>query len=200
MAGHSVRLFAAVQLPEDAAETLVRWGRAAVSEAGLGGGGARARVLAREALHLTLCFLGSRSVEELDALAGAVEDCGEGAIGELVVGAPVWLPPRRPRALAVEIHDPLGTLAELQARVRDALASVSGWEPPRGRFRAHVTVIRARDAGGAAGVALPATPRLSFVPSRTALLRSQLEPAGARYETVASAPLGAAGYSPPGSQ
>jgi 2'-5' RNA ligase len=159
-----------------------------LSDAGLGG--EQARVLPSEALHLTLCFLGARPSGEVDALAAAMEGCG-GEIGELLVGAPVWLPPRRPRALAVEIHDPLDLLAALQARVRDALASVSSWEPPRTRFRAHVTVIRARDLSGAIGVVLPATPRLSFVPERMALLRSHLEPAGARYETVASAPLGA---------
>jgi 2'-5' RNA ligase len=187
--GQSVRLFAAVELPEEVAETLVRWGRSALSGAGLGGS-AHARVLPGESLHLTLCFLGSRPVGEVDALAEAVEGSG-GELGELSVGAPVWLPPRRPRALAVEIHDdPLGTLATLQGRVSGKLAAASGWEPPRARFRAHVTVIRTRDAGAAAGMALPATPRLSFVPERMALLRSHLEPAGARYEIVASCPLG----------
>jgi 2'-5' RNA ligase len=123
-------------------------------------------------------------------------------VGELSVGAPLWLPARRPRALAVEIHDPTATLTLLHARVTAAVAGVTGWEPERRRFRAHVTVARVRDGAertrgrrhrersSSSGQApLPATPQLSFTPSLLVLYRSWLSPAGATYEAICKCAL-----------
>ena len=67
-------------------------------------------------LHLTLCFLGSRPVAEVDALATGVRSCAERACGSRL-GAPLWLPARRPRALAVEVHDRDGALPGMRERV-----------------------------------------------------------------------------------
>ena len=103
------------------------------------------RLLDAASLHLTLCFLGSRPVGEIDALATALAACDEHAV-ELSVGAPLWLPPRGPHALAVEVHDHAGELARVQERVAGALSSVSAWRPERRRFRAH---IRSRACDGA---------------------------------------------------
>jgi 2'-5' RNA ligase len=146
------------------------------------------RVLEARSLHLTLCFLGSRPVTEIDALTGALAACAE-PVGELSVGAPLWLPPRRPRSLAVEIGDGDGRLARLQRSLAAALAGVSGWEPERRRFRAHVTVARVRDMTAGVNVALPATPRLSFTPDALVLYRSWLEPSGAEYQALATCRL-----------
>jgi RNA 2',3'-cyclic 3'-phosphodiesterase len=103
----------------------------------------------------------------------------------------VWLPPRRPRALAVEIHDSHGRLAAMQASVSAALAEVGKWEPPRGRFRAHITLARMREGalGGARARPLPATPQLRFTPATMALYRSWLSPEGASYEAIATCAL-----------
>jgi len=118
------------------------------------------------------------------------------------VGAPLWLPRRRPRSLAVEIHDRSGEFARVQERVSGGLASVSAWRPERRRFRPHVTLARVRR--GAAGgrwpttgsgreQPLPATPQLSFTPEAIVLYRSWLAPEGATYEALARSGRTAAG-------
>ncbi len=193
----------AVDPPLSARERLVAWARAVAAGARLGDGSRPAlRLLDIDTLHLTLCFLGSRPVSEIDALADAVRGCEQHAC-ELAVGAPLWLPPRRPHALAVEIHDRQGQLERTQQSLAGALAAASGWRPERRRFTAHVTVARVRGGGGlrarrgagaraapaalaASGQPLPPTPRLTFTTAALVLYRSWLAPEGARYEAIAS--------------
>ena len=184
--GATARLFAAVDPPGAVAAELSRWARVAARGAG---DSAALRVLAPESLHVTLLFLGERPAGEIDALAVALAEAAlsSGAC-ELETGAPLWLPPRRPRALAVEVHDPAGGLASLQRDLARVLCAVTGQQPPR-RFRAHVTVARSR-AAPRPSAALPTTPALLFEVSEAVLYRSHLDPEGARYEAVARAPLG----------
>jgi 2'-5' RNA ligase len=199
----TARLFVAVDPPEEVCGQLVEWARSA-SRAGDSRvhGNASLRVLDPELLHVTLCFLGNRPVGELDSLGAQLTACG-GASGEVSVGAPLWLPARRPRALAVELHDDDGDkLARLQAEVVTALQEVSGWQPSIGsragegstkaqrRFHPHITVARMRQRGASYERILPPTPPLSFVPSELVLYRSWLSPEGASYEAVASHPIG----------
>jgi 2'-5' RNA ligase len=197
--GASARLFVAVDPPLRVREELADWARrAAVEMRSRGGQSAGLRVLAASSLHLTLCFLGSRPVGEIDVLAAAIGDCDEHGC-ELSVGAPLWLPTRRPRALAVEIHDRDGELAGVHARVSTALASVSGWRPERRRFRPHITLIRIGRGAFGAGRAgstrargeqpLPATPWLSCAPEAIVLYRSWLSSDGASYEALARSEL-----------
>jgi 2'-5' RNA ligase len=201
--GTTARLFAAVDPPERVREELCAWARGALGP-GLGRGGAQRplRLLAPDLLHLTICFLGSRPVEEIEAIIGALKD-GATPVGELSVGAPLWLPPRRPRALAIELHDPLGELARLHDEVRDAISAATAWDPegkrtrspaePRRRFRPHVTLARMREgAAGRAGLyhrELPPTPQLAFTPEQLILYRSWLSPEGAEYEALGHATL-----------
>jgi 2'-5' RNA ligase len=185
----TARLFVAVDPPPDVGERLSAWARAVAARAGEGHGSRRTmRVLAADTLHLTLCFLGSRPVGEIDALAAALGSC-EALRCELSIGAPLWLPPRHPRALAVEVHDDGdGQLERLQAQATRALADVGGWEPPRRRFRAHITLARLASGArvGSAGDGLPPTPAAGFSPRSMVLYRSWLSPAGATYEALAS--------------
>jgi len=197
----------AVDPPTHVREQLAEWARALAADARASGSGMGLRLLDARVLHLTLCFLGSRPVGEIDALADAVSASAEGAFAEeacaLSVGAPLWLPPRRPRALAVEIHDRSWELARTQERIARALAHVSGWEPERRRFRPHITLARVRftgarrsgpgraspDRSGHEPALLPATPRLAFAPREIVLYRSWLSPQGASYEALARADL-----------
>jgi RNA 2',3'-cyclic 3'-phosphodiesterase len=201
--GPTARLFVAVDPPEDVAGALASWGRNAVRAID---GGAHPsgimRVLDPELLHVTLCFLGNRPVGELDSLAAQLGAC-EGSAGELALGAPLWLPLRQPRALAVELHDDGGELKRLQREVVAALQEVSGWQLDAGtsgkagvaaarrHFRPHITVARI-GRRGAPGIerALPPTPSRSFVPAELILYRSWLSPEGASYEAIASHPIG----------
>jgi 2'-5' RNA ligase len=184
----TARLFAAVDPPPEVADELSAWARSA-ARTGRDGEAPALRVLDPDSLHVTLLFLGERPVEEIDALGAALSDVSLGAPEcRLETGAPLWLPPRRPRALAVEIHDPDGELTALQRELARGLCEITGEQPPR-RFRAHVTVARSR-AAPRRGAELPATPPLGFTVAEAVLYRSRLEPSGARYEPVARAPLG----------
>jgi 2'-5' RNA ligase len=154
-------------------------------------------VLDPDLLHVTMCFLGNRPVEEIDAIGGRLPTVVDGDC-ELSLGAPLWLPPRHPRVLAVELHDDSGGLERLRQRLLDALREVCDFErgapggaPERRRgFRPHVTVARMRSDAAPRQRALAPTPALSFRPSALVLYRSWLSQDGASYEALAAAPLG----------
>lgn len=200
--GATARLFVALDPPPEAARELARWGRAAAAASGGRSGRGQAphlRVLGPESLHLTLCFLGSRPVGEIEEIAGALVGLPGGPL-HLSAGAPVWLPPRRPQALAVEFHEGSGQLEPLHARLLGALAAAAeGFEPERRRLRPHITVARVRGraqrghgrgAEGTGDEELPPTPQLAFTVGEVVLYRSFLEPDGAVYEEIAREPLG----------
>jgi 2'-5' RNA ligase len=206
------RLFVAVDPPEQVANQLAAWARAAARERLSGGGSQQQqalRVLDPELLHVTVCFLGERALDELSALEDQLAMCELSPV-ELSVGAPLWLPPRRPRALAVELHDKDGALAQIHAEVTSRLETT---DPallnqtlerrrtsikPR-RFHPHITVARMRADGrgrrshgpsGKGGEPLLApTPSLSFAPAELVLYRSWLSPEGASYESLCALPF-----------
>lgn len=186
----------AVDPPEGVRRELAEWARDAVRGVSRGAReGAPPRVLDPELLHVTLCFLGNRPAGEMEQLADRLAACG-GGVGELSVGAPLWLPPRRPRALAVELHDEDEKLASLQADVAATLEEATGasaGERPTGakrHFRPHVTVARMGRGQAPRERELPPTPDLWFVPTELVLYRSWLSPEGASYEAVATHPIG----------
>lgn len=195
----TARLFVAVDPPRDVREQLVAWARTALRESSRRSGDSPPRILDAELLHVTLCFLGNRPVEEIGEIAEALAACG-GPAGELSVGAPLWLPPRRPRTLAVELHDEQGRLASLQKSVVGAveedgespLAAEGRSNPPtkHRHFRPHVTVARMRSGKAPRERTLPPTPALSFTPSELILYRSWLSPEGASYEVLTTHPIG----------
>ena len=158
------RLFTAAELPPQRAAELATWARYAVRAS------EGVRRLDAQAMHVTLCFLGSQPRGQIEALGEVLRQCALTAVDEpieLRTGAPVWLPPRRPRALAVELADPDGGLAALQGSLTRALAATLDWEPPAQRFRPHVTVARAR-LGSARASALAPTPAFAIRISRIA--------------------------------
>ena len=188
--GATVRLFAALAPPPEVREQLAAWAREARGAwSGRGRSPGAPRLLRPHAIHLTLCFLGERPADEVPPLSLAVDSLQESAL-ELSVGAPLLLPRRRPRVLAVQVLDSGGELSALQGRVSSALEGASGWQPERRRFTPHITVARMR-AGEWAPAVLPPTPGISFAPEAIVLYRSLLEPDGARHEALASCDLAA---------
>ena len=179
------RLFAAVDPPAAARAEIAGWARRALPVLGAVPGGVRPVAAAQ--LHVTLCFLGSQPAERIDEIAAVV--CEAAApVGPLGVGAPVWLPRRQPRALAIELHDETGALADLAGDLCRALGEAIGWTPESRRLRPHVTVARMRGGSVVPG-ALAATPAVSFEPEALTLYRSRLEPGGAVYQPLARVAL-----------
>jgi RNA 2',3'-cyclic 3'-phosphodiesterase len=178
------RLFIAVDPPLAVRAELAAWARGAARTGALGPGAGTLRVLDAELLHVTVCFLGERPAWEIEQIARALRGV-EGSAGELALGAPVWLPPRRPRALAVEVAMRESGLDLLRERVFEVLSVA----PEDRRFRPHVTVARVPARAVLERRELPPTPALSFAPEELVLYRSRLSPAGASYEALASLEL-----------
>ncbi len=174
------RLFVALELPDGVAAALAAW---TPRDPGL-------RPLAQRALHVTLCFIGWRPEPEIAALVALLPACAA-PVPELALAGPVWLPPRAPRVLAIDIADPDGRLARLQAYVSAALAEGAGYEPEQRPFRAHVTVARVR-RGSRPAPSLPPLPGLAPFPGAAlTLFRSRLARAGADYEPLVRIALAA---------
>ena len=130
------RLFVALDLPEGVRRALAAWG----AEAGEAFGG-RLRAVPPENLHLTLAFLGGREEAEVPAI-GAIVTATAGATPHLSLGAPLWLPPRRPGVLTIEVDDHTGALYTLHASLIAALHSGAAFMPETRPFRPHITVAR----------------------------------------------------------
>jgi len=180
----ALRLFIAAEPPPAVCDELVHWARRAVGRA------SAVRRLDAGSLHLTLCFLGEQPASAVPEIAGVLTAVAElaAAVADLHVGAPAWLPPRRPRVLAVEVGEASGALRELHGTLARELAQAIGWEPPRERFRPHITLARMRPGSERARELAP-TPALTFSPEAVTLLRSDLDPGGALYTPLASIPL-----------
>lgn len=152
-----------------------------------------------EAFHLTLRWLGDRDEEDraaatqiLHEIAAAFEpfEAGFGPIG-------AFPSPRRPRVIWIAVE--AGPRLRL---VRDELErrlARDGFGRDDRSFRPHVTLGRAtRDARPGAFRTFVATSDslgidLPFDVSSIDLMRSHLEPGGARYERLATVELGATG-------
>ena len=182
----SARLFVALELPADARDELARWRSPVVASV------PDLRLVDADDLHVTLCFLGSRAEEEIEAIGAACGVVAGEPPADSAFGSALWLPARRPRVLAVELRDDEGALARIQSVLSRALVA-GGWYAPESRpFLAHVTVARvARDAR-IRGVELPAPPGSAVRCSRVTLYRSRLGAGGARYSAEASVELGSA--------
>lgn len=178
-----VRLFLALELPEEPREELARWRGRALQ------GVAEARAIAVSDLHATLCFLGWRAATEIDAIRDACGVLTAYTAPELALGEGIWLPPRRPRVLAVELHDATGSLARAQAALSEVLEAGGWYRPEKRPYLAHVTVARLGRAVRAPRRALPDPPELGFRARWVRLYRSRLLRSGARYEPLGSIEL-----------
>ncbi len=175
-----LRLFVALDLPQNVREALLAW-RSGVMSLFCG-----LRPVADDALHATLCFLGSRPADAVKEIADAFQTALGGASGpELGLQAGLWLPPRRPRVVGVRLGDSSGALARIQEAVSTALSD-GGWYTPEKRpFLPHVTVARVPTRVRIRPTELPPLPRLTFNAPSVTLYRSRLQRSGARYEPLA---------------
>jgi RNA 2',3'-cyclic 3'-phosphodiesterase len=180
----SARLFVALELPAPVRSDLAAFGRAAASHDDA------LRAVREDALHLTLAFLGHRSLEEIDPARSAVRGV-RSPVPHLTLGEPLWLAPRRPHVLTVALVDRGGVLEALQAQVVSLLAAALPWEPETRPFRPHATVARVRRGWRPRVRDLPDGPWASFAAESVVLFRSHLGGRGpARYEALERVALG----------
>jgi RNA 2',3'-cyclic 3'-phosphodiesterase len=174
-----LRLFVALDLPEPVRDVLAELAAAADP--------AVWRPLGRDALHVTLAFLGHRPEADVDTIEGLLP-AGSPAIELALAGAEI-LPPRRGRVLTARIGDPTGALGELQAGLSARLEAAGLYTPEKRPFHPHATAARLRPrARPPRSVELPLDP-LTFTAEAVTLYVSRLHPSGARYEPLARAPL-----------
>jgi len=179
----SARLFAALELPAPVRDALGAFGRAAAAD------DFALRAVRDDALHVTLAFLGHRALDDIDPARDAVRAVAA-PVPDLALGDALWLAPRRPHVLTVEVADATGALLALQERVVAALVEAVGYKPDRRRFRPHVTVARVRRGAAPRQRGLPDAPSASFAGEAVTLYRSWLGGGPARYEALERVPLG----------
>ena len=184
-----IRSFVAVLLPE---AVRARVGEAAAELRSRAGSVSWVR---EENFHVTLRFLGSVDEATLGRVHEALAAAAAGlAPFRLALGGFGGFPTAQaPRVLWVGLTAGAEPLVQLHARLEAALARRG--IPPEGRgFHPHVTIGRAREPRGVAGIGelLDGTggPLGESLVEAVHLMRSDLHPAGARYGVLAREALG----------
>ena len=160
-----LRLFLALQLPDDAVATLVEWQAREL----------RGRIVPPGNLHLTLAFLGSRPAGDLAGVLGPLREAARDAC----VPRFELIRYRETRSAGMlELRDPTGCGAALAGRLHEDLAALGVYRPEARAWLPHVTVVRYRERPRLR----PPLPELQpFAPSGAAAFLSRLHPSGARY-------------------
>jgi len=188
-----LRLFVAIDLPEDVRESLGRL-QSDLRRHDLPG----LRWTRPEGVHLTLKFLGETPASSLAAIEGALARAVRGAQPfRLALGAPGTFGNRRgPRVLWVDVEGDVKPLQQLQAAVERELAA-AGFAPEERGFSPHLTLARVPQPPppGLAerisrALAAVAAPRGEIEVTEVVLMRSRLQPGGAVHSRVAVFPLG----------
>ena len=184
------RLFVAVDLPQDVRAGLVSWQQTALADPAL-------RIVAPDALHVTLVFLGYQAEKDVKAIAKAAFDKDFQAPAVELVAEPVGIPRgKRPRLIALGANSE-GTVT-LQRQVEERLVEGGFHEPEKRAFWPHVTVARVRpEAPRSRKPALITTQPHPlpehmfrfFRPTRLVLFKSHLRRTGAEYEAMAELEL-----------
>ncbi len=146
-----------------------------------------------ESIHLTLKFLGGVDVELLASLERAVESAALGVAAPRLrlVSLGAFPSPRQPRVLWAGLGGDLATVGTLQQRVEAELGKL-GFQPEKRPFTPHLTLARLREQAGpderravaALTAAAPGVVELAFITERLSLMKSELQPSGARYEAL----------------
>lgn len=171
-----LRLFVALEVPNEVVVDLVRWGKRHLD---------RGRPV--ESFHITLAFLGAQPRSVVAAIAAIL--CREAAATERFELEPVRYRETGSVGMLV-LADPSGRATSLASRVQRELESLGVCERERRPWLPHVTVLRFRERPGLD----PPLPEIrAFAPSGAAALLSRLHPSGARYEVLESCSLGTGG-------
>jgi RNA 2',3'-cyclic 3'-phosphodiesterase len=170
-----IRLFCALQLPDETLQELAAW-QALNLQAG--------RVVPPENLHVTLAFLGSRPAGEVPAIMDELRDASSRA-------GTIELQPLRYRETKsvgmIVLKDVTGAGTALAEDLGARLERLGVYRSERRPWLSHVTVLRFKER---AGLSPNGTNIRSIHVVRSALYRSLLGPAGATYDALETAALG----------
>jgi len=172
-----LRLFCGLQLPDETLDRLVSWQHAELA-------GADVRVVAREHLHVTLAFLGSRPAGDVPTVVEALRGAATDAEPPLLQAVRY----RETRSVGmVVLADTNDRAARLADDLQRRLANLGVYEREARPWLPHVTVARFRSRPRLE----PAPPDLGAVsPSDAALYNSVLRSTGAQYVILESVALG----------
>jgi RNA 2',3'-cyclic 3'-phosphodiesterase len=187
------RLFVAVPLSDDATAAVADLVERIKATEPPGRG---VRWVRLDGLHITLRFLGPAAESRVPDIAAAVRVAAPAKrpFAIRISGAGSFPPVGRPRTIWLDLDHGADDLAELAARLDDALAD-AGWERERRPFRAHLTLARADGvrAGPATVAALRSAAAALAIESpidRIVLFESITGSGRARYLERAAVPLG----------
>jgi 2'-5' RNA ligase len=192
-----VRLFVALDLPDEIRQGVARWQGEALSDPAL-------RPMRPESLHVTLCFLSYQPEKAVPRIAQLISSLPLHPIELRFDPQPSAMPKGRPRLYA--IGGASESAAALQAALAETLAAERFYKPEKRGFWPHVTVARVRserlppERGKRRGkgrprrvksppAPLPAALTEPFGAVRMALYRSDLKPQGAEYVPLAGVDL-----------
>lgn len=170
----TARLFFALWPDELLRAQLARWGDALYRECG-------GRQTRREALHITLVFLGDVAIERIDSVRSVAESV-RAARFSLRLSRASYVPRKRIVWAAPEATPP--ALVGLVAHVSQALAALCMKIEDR-PFSPHVTFLRDARLPGSALDCAP----IAWTVEEFVLVRSRLRPEGSRYEVIGRWPL-----------
>ena len=190
-----MRLFIAVELPEDARRhaSKVRgawetsWRARRVEEGGV-------RWSRLETLHITLKFLGEVDDPAVPGLCDALRTLPPIEPFRLYTEGMLLFPERGPvRVVAAGVGGDTGRLVQLHASIESACEAL-GYGRERREYKPHITVGRSRDGlradvRGAQFGSDVTGPGPLFEVSQVALMQSRLLPSGPEYTPVAHFPL-----------
>ncbi|HEX8524282.1 MAG TPA: RNA 2',3'-cyclic phosphodiesterase [Tepidisphaeraceae bacterium] len=186
-----MRMFLAIELPEDVREHLVRV-QEAVAPA-LDG----IAMTRPENLHVTVKFLGEVDEAKSGELCDSIAKVTSAAIDLEAVGVECFPPRGTIRIVAAQMAGDVQALAGVHAAIEQRCKFL-GFEKENRKYRPHVTLGRARKplAPNTRKTVEEASAKLwpgpRFHLKDVVLMQSKLKPAGAEYLVVARFPLGGA--------
>ncbi|MBI2859632.1 MAG: RNA 2',3'-cyclic phosphodiesterase [Chloroflexi bacterium] len=188
MSQETVRVFVAVELPEELKDKL-----ASIRQELEGHGGEVVRWVDRGSIHLTLKFIGEIPPGAIPEIKSGMEEaCKDAVAFPIVTGKIGFFPDAgRPRVFWISLEGNKEALLKLQENVELVMEAIGYQREPRG-FSAHLTLARFKDYVEAGKKAMfvqvaerLAVPQCTISVNGISLMRSTLGPNGAKYSRLA---------------
>ena len=189
----TIRAFIAIELPAKVKAELSRIQSSLKQSAAC-----PAKWVAPESIHLTLCFLGEISSDQVEAVKSVMAQTSQEFRGfKLELAQPGVFPnPGQTQTAWVGLQGQLDILSALHNRLEDKLRT-TGYKPESRPFKPHLTIARVRDEAAPAARCdladavgrLELAGHLAVDVSEMSLMKSQLSRSGAIYTCLYSAKL-----------